>query len=83
MSQNKPISWSYYTTDDKQEQSSMCAEWTRPLLERFSFLSQEPVAALFGSPVRFPMSDLRTDDLMILRMTVIVVDEKHVIQVFC
>ncbi len=29
------------------------------------------------------MSDLRTDDLMILRMTVIVVDEKHVIQVFC
>ncbi len=58
-------------TDDEHEQSSMCAEWTRPLLERFSFSSQEPVA--FGH-VRF--ENRWSDDIF-------QADEKHVIQVFC
>ncbi len=61
------------------------------LLDRFSFLSQEPVVAVFGLPVPkartvffLDTSDLRTVDLMILRMRVIFqADEKHVIQVFC
>ncbi len=64
----------------------MCAERTRPLLDRFSFSSQEPVVAVFGTPELFlsDTSDLRTDGLIILRMQVIFqADEKHVIQVFC
>ncbi len=73
----------------------MCSEpgneRTCPLLEQFSFSSQEPVAAvswitstLKQEPFLSDTSVLRTDDLMILRMRVIFqAGEKHVIQVFC
>lgn len=57
-------------------------------LSPFSFSSQESVATVFGSPVhnREPLlsdvSDLRTDELMILRMRVIFQEnEKYISQV--
>ncbi len=58
-------------TDDEHEQSSMCAERTWPLLERFSCSSQEPVAGVFRSTLnRFFRTRLIWEpiDLMILRM---------------
>ncbi len=76
----------WWWTDDEHEQSSMCGEQTRPLLERFSFSSQEPVAAVFGSPVHWiEICFFRTCPIWepLIWWYIFQADEKHVIQVFC